>query len=134
MSDGSAELQIAIYDALSGLSPALGTGVFAPAPQDQSLPYVEIGAADTNPADVQCRDGLDEVITVHVWAEPDDQVLPKQMMSRIREALHFADLPVPGRSSVNIRVGATRLFPDADGASLHGVMSIHVDHFGPKES
>lgn len=47
MSDGSWELQQAVYGVLNGLSPALASGgVHSPAPANAALPYVEIGESD----------------------------------------------------------------------------------------
>src|SRR5262245_13531888 len=100
MSDGSFELQQTLFGILDALDPPLASGgVHAPAPQDTPLPYVEIGESDAVPADVQTRDGLTETITIHVWTAPGSYVPAKQIMSRIRDALHAQTLTVSGRSA-----------------------------------
>lgn len=135
MSDGSFELQGAIYSLLNGLSPALASGgVHAPAPQNTPLPYVEIGESDAVDADVQCRAGLEETVTIHVWTKAGGYAAAKQIMSRIRDALHAQNLTVSGRSSAFAIVRSTRAFTDDDEQSVHGVVTVSVNHFGPKES
>lgn len=135
MPDGSFELQAAIFAALASLSPAIvGGRVYAPAPQNAVLPYVEIGESDTVDADVQTRNGLEETITIHVWTAPGSQKAAKETMSRIRDALHAQNLTVSGRSSALSVVRGTRIFNDDDDQSIHGVVTVTVNHFGPKES
>jgi hypothetical protein len=131
MSDGSFDLQAAIFAALNVASvTALATGgVFAPAPQDTPLPYVEIGESDAVDADVQCRSGLSETINIHVWTAPGSYGPAKQIISRIRDALHAKNLTVSGRSSAFAVVGSTRIFTDEDGTSIHGVVALTVTHF-----
>jgi hypothetical protein len=135
VSDGSFELQAAVFVALRALSPPLADGgVHAPAPQDAALPYVEIGESDAVGADVQTRAGLIETITIHVWTAPGSFAPAKQIISRIRGALHGQRLDVPGRSAALAVVGSSRVFPDDDAESVHGVVSLTVNHFGPKET
>jgi len=134
MSDGSWELQQAVYAALAeGSPPVVSVPVLANAPQDEPVPYVDIGESDALPADVQCRDGLEETITIHIWTKFGSQKQAKQIMSDIREALHLQDLNVSGRSSAMATVATTRLFTDGDNEFLHGVITLRVNHFGPEE-
>ena len=135
MSDGSFELQAAVYTALNSLSPSLASGgVHAPAPQDNPLPYVEVGEADTFAADVQGRQGSAETILIHVWTDPGSFAPAKQIISRIRDALHSKNLTVSGRSAAFAVVSSTRVFSDEDGTSVHGVVTLTVNHFGQEES
>lgn len=130
MSDGSFELQTAIFALLNDLSPELASGgVHAPAPQNNPLPYVEIGESDAVDADVQCRQGLDETVTIHVWTDPGSQKSAKEIISRIRGALHAQNLTVSGRSSAFAVVSGTRVFTDDDDQSIHGVVTLSVSHF-----
>ena len=134
MSDGSFELQAVVFSLLSTLDPPLANGgVHAPAPQDTPLDYVEVGESDAVPADVQTRDGLTETITIHVWTAPGSFSPAKQIMSRIRDVLHGQKLTVSGRSAALANVSSTRVFPDDDEESVHGVVTLSVNHFGPKE-
>lgn len=135
MSDGSFELQAAVYAALSAITPPLAAGgIHSPAPQDASLPYVEIGDSDSVVADVQGRDGSDETLTIHVWTDPGSFGPAKQIISRIRDALHSKNLTVSGRSAAFAVVSSTRVFNDIDGSSIHGVVTLTVNHFGQEES
>jgi hypothetical protein len=131
MSDGSFELQAAIFSKLNGLAPALVSGgIHSPAPQDNPLPYVEIDESDASDADVTGRYGLSETITIHVWTAPSSYAQAKQIISRIRDALHAQKLTVSGRSFAFAIVSSTRIFNDADETSIHGVVTLTVNHFG----
>lgn len=135
MSDGSFELQAAVFSKLNALSPALASGgVHAPAPQDTPLPYVEIDESDAVAADISGRDGLGETVNIHVWTEPGSYGPAKQIISRIRDALHAQKLTVSGRSYAFATVSSTRVFNDADETSIHGVVTLTVNHFGDEES
>lgn len=135
MSDGSFELQAAVFAALNALSPALASGgIHAPAPQDNPLPYIEIGESDAVSADVQSRGGLDETVTIHVWTAAGSYAPAKDIISRIRGALHAQKLTVSGRSAALAFIGSTRLFTDDDGESIHGVVTLNVNHFGQLEN
>jgi hypothetical protein len=135
MSDGSFELQAAVYSTLSGLSPALVSGgIHSPAAQDTPLPYVEIGGSDSFESDVQQRQGATETLTIDVWTAPGSFSQAKQIISRIRDALHSKQLAVTGRSISFAVVSGTRVFTDEDGTSIHGVVTLTVNHFGQEES
>jgi hypothetical protein len=135
MSDGSAELQTAIYSVLNGLSPALASGgVFAPAPKNTPLPYVEVQDGSGVANDIVGRNGLQELVNIHVWTAPGSFVPAKQIISRIRDALHAQKLTVSGQSFAFAIVSSTRVFTDEDGTSVHGVVSLTVNHFGAEES
>lgn len=122
------ELQQAVFALLDGV---LDVPLYAGAPQDAPKPYVDIAEADSIPANVQCRDGLEETITIHVWTKYGSQKVAKDTIKLIRDALDLQNLTVSGRSAAMAVVTGTRLFPDADNASLHGVVSLRVTHFGP---
>ena len=134
MADGSADVQQAVYSALTaGDPPALTVDVYACAPQDAALPFVDIAESDTLPADVQGRDGLEETLTIHVWTVYGNQLQAKEIISAIRGALHLKALSVTGRDSAFCTVTGTRIFPDADNESLHGVITLRVNHYGTEE-
>jgi len=134
MSDGSWDVQVAVFSALAGgAAPSVSVPVYASAPQDAALPYVDIGESDTTSADVQQRWGVEEDISVHVWTHYGSQRLAKQTISEIRAALHARMLTVDGRDSAFCFVTSSRLFPDAANVALHGIITLRVTHYGPKE-
>lgn len=131
MSDGSVEVHGAVFLALKNMSPALASGgVHSPAPQDTPLPYVEVDDSDAVSDDVQGRYGLRETLNIHVWTAPGSYGPAKQIISRIRDALHAQKLTVSGRSYAFATVSSTRVFNDADETSIHGVVTLTVTHFG----
>lgn len=130
MSDGSFELQAEVYTTLNSLTPALATGgVYAPALQDTPLPYVEIDESVAIEADVVGRQGVTETLNIHVWTAPGSYGPAKQIISRIRDALHAQKLTVSGRSYAFAIVSSTRIFNDADETAIHGVVTLTVTHF-----
>ncbi|QIB32637.1 DUF3168 domain-containing protein [Ancylobacter pratisalsi] len=135
MSDGSWDLQKAVYEVLAGgASPAVGVPVLADAPQDTPVPYVELGDSDTVPDDVQCVSGLEETITLHVWTSGGSRLQAKEIISDIRLALHLKDLAVSGRHGAHAVITATRLYADGDNDEfVHGVVTLRVNHYGPEE-
>ena len=135
MSDGSFELQSAVFAALTegGVATLATGGIYSPAPQNTTLPYVEIGESDSIENDVIGRLGATETLTIDVWTAPGSFSLAKQIISKIRDALHAKNLTVSGRSAAFAVVGSTRIFTDEDGTSIHGVITLTVNHFGQEE-
>lgn len=134
MSDGSVDLQKTIVDALKGVSPPLVSGgIYSPAPINTKLPYIEVGESDAVGADVQRRFGLEETITIHIWTSPESFKEAKEIMSRIRDIFHAKSLTVEGQSSAFSFVRSTRAFTDDDEGSVHGVLTLNVNHYGLKE-
>ena len=135
MTDGSIDLQGVIVNTLKAINPPLASGgVHSPAPQGVPLPYVEVGETGTVTNDVQCRSGLDETATIHVWTSFGTLATAKTIVAKIREALHAKNLAVPGRSAAFFNVTGTRVFTDLDSEAIHGVVTLSVSHFGQKES
>ena len=130
MADGSFDLQTTVYGVLNALDPPLAAGgVHAVAPQDHPLPYVEMGESDATQLDVERRTGLDEFLTIHVWTRFGSYSEVKDIMSRIRDALHQKRLTVEGRSAALSTVKASQVFADSDEQSLHGIISLRVAHW-----
>ncbi len=129
MSDGSAELDAAIYGVLSGASPAIAEGgVHDDVPEDVTFPYVEMGESDAVDDDVTCSDGLDETVTLHIWSRYRGKKETKEIMSRIRDLLHNKVLAVSGRSSAHSWVTSSRVVRDPDGLTRHGIVLVRVVH------
>lgn len=129
MSDGSAELQAALYDALTTASPSIAGGrIYDDVPEDAAFPYVQIGDSDAVQDDVDCSDGLDETITLHVWSRYRGKKEAKEIIAQIRAELHAVSLTVSGRASANAWVRQSRVVLDPDGLTRHGIVSVRVVH------
>lgn len=128
MSDHHLNLQIAVYDALTGASVA-GGRVYDDVPDNATHPYVEIGPAQAIPDDVSPGDGgMAETIDLHVWSRHQGQKEIKQVISDIYDALHGASLTVTGRASALAWVRTVRTILDPDGKTRHGIVSVEVIH------
>lgn len=129
MSDGSSELQAALYDALATSSPAIAGGrIHDDVPEDVVFPYVQIGASDADLDDVDCSEGLDENITLHVWSRYRGMKEAKDIIAQIRTVLNAVSLTVSGRASAHSWVRQSRVVLDPDGVTRHGIVSVRVVH------
>lgn len=129
MSDGSADVQAAIYAALTGASPAICAGrIYDDVPQDVTFPFVELGESQALADDVACAEGKDEFVTLHVWSRDRSKKAVKAIIGQIHEVLHAASLGVAGRSSAHAFVRDSRVLNDPDGITRHGIVTIRVIH------
>lgn len=132
MSDGSAELQTAIYAALTGAG-ICGGRIYDDVPRpfsDALYPFVEIGESQALADDVTCSDGKDEYLTLHVWSKDPSKAAVKTIIAEIRAVLHAQVLTVSGRSSAHAFVRDERVVndPAGDGKIRHGIVTIRVLH------
>lgn len=124
MADHSFALQTAIYTALSSdtaLSNMI-TGVYDDVPEGTAYPYVVIGEDTAINNGTKTLDGLQYTVTLHAWSQYRGRKEVKEIMARVYEILHNADLSVNNASLVNIRQEFTDSVVDADGITRHGVM------------
>lgn len=124
---GSAAVQDAIFDALvaAGVS---GGRVYDDIPKKPAFPYVQIGVSQAVQNDVQCREGGDEFIDLHVWSRQRGQMEAKQVMDAVHTALHDQPLTVTGRDVTLVRIDRTRMLMDPDGITRHGVVTVRIHH------
>ncbi len=133
MSDGSAELQVALYTALTAADPAICEGrIYDDVPRDRTdpslYPFVEIGDSQALADDVSCSNGKDEFVTLHVWSRDRSKKAVKDIAGQIFDELHAASLTVTGRASAHAFVTNTRVFNDPDGITRHGVVTVRILH------
>lgn len=124
MSQHSFELQTSIYNALandSALS-AIITGVYDDVPEGTAYPYVVIGEDTAINAGTKSLDGLEYTLTLHVWSQYRGRKEVKEIMARMYEVLHDADLSITNSVLVNIRQEFETTLMDGDGITRHGVM------------
>lgn len=74
----------------------VGTRIYEQPPQQALTPYIVLGATTSGDFSTADTDGEDVLVEIHCWEEPDTQSpntrLPREIVKRIREVLHFASL------------------------------------------
>lgn len=133
MSNPSWDIQSAIYALLTNVSPDIAAGgVHAPAGADVAFPYVEIGESQIVTDDVQCADGGDEFITLHVWSRPAQGLSyeeVKRISASVKTALHGARLTGDSLGHAVAWVQTQRFMRDPDAMTLHGTLDVRVQHY-----
>ena len=123
MSDGSWELQQAVYAALDA---ALSVPVYDFAPSNAAFPYVTIGEATIVDVGTKSHTGTEHTITVHAWSRYRGRKETKQILGQIYDALHEQTLNVSGFGFVMCRLDFSESFMDEDGLTFHGVARYRV--------
>lgn len=120
-------LQQAVYSALSA---ALGTApavpVYDDVPPSAQEPYVAIGDITAVPGEMVHDEDEDLTITLHVWSIYRGRKECREIMGRIKAALHNAHLTVSGWHVASLRQVMAEDFMDADGRTRHGVVRLRA--------
>jgi hypothetical protein len=117
------ELPIALYNHLSSI---ISYPVFDGAPQDQAMPFVDLGESVITEYDADGRDGFSVLITVHAWSAKLGRYECKQMLDAIYRALHRAELSVAGYNCTGVDYVTSRVMKDSDGVTSHGVIQFRI--------
>jgi hypothetical protein len=130
MSDGSFDVQIAIYDALiaehiTELGGRIRDGY---ADHDEVYPHLVIENSQSIQNDAQGFNGLEEFIDLQIWSRYRGMKEAKEIASQIRDALHKKNLTVPGRT-VCVWVDNVQFFNDEDGQTRRGIVTLRIQHF-----
>jgi hypothetical protein len=123
MTAASAELQKALYDRLAGDAAlaALVQGVFDWAPDNQPLPYVQLGEDIVTDWSTNTFAGSEHRLTLHVWSYATGRQEAKTIMTEINRVL-AQPLVLPGFQLVTWRMLSAQVLRDADTRLHHGVM------------
>lgn len=124
----SAELQVAVYERLTGFVALMGlvTGVYDHVPQTAVLPYVQIGEPISENDDTDDTLGADHDIVIHVWSDHRGQLETKQIQQQVYAALHRHDLQTTEGHVFNVECELEETFLDEDGLTRHGVQRFRV--------
>ena len=123
-----AELQKAIYDALTSASPAIAGGrVYDQVPPSPVFPYHSIGDEQVIDDSTTCQDGWEVYPDVHCWSRPvnGSKAEVKALAAQVVEAV-TAITTISGLSLVSISHDTTRVFRDPDGLTEHAVVSFRA--------
>lgn len=115
-------LQVAVFTALrAAVQPV---PVYDAVPQDATFPYAVVGDDSSVDWPVSLdADGEDIDVTIHLWSRYAGSKEVKELMGKVRAALHDRALPlVAGLSLVSFRCTSERSFTEPDGKTRHGVI------------
>jgi hypothetical protein len=116
------EIQKAVFDALMAF-PAIADGrVYDRVPENPQFPYVAIGDEQTIDDGNACDDGWEVYPDIHVWSRAVGHVEAKQLMAAVVPRIKAIGA-VPGFDVVSVSFEGTRIFTDADGLTIHGVVT-----------
>lgn len=120
MSAASWPLQVAI---VAALKPALNpVPVLDDVPANAAFPYVVIGEDTVTDWSTVDRDGEEIDTTIHVWSRYDGRKEIKELMGKVKTALHEQRLTVAGQHLVSLRFAFETSFVEPDGKTRHGVI------------
>jgi hypothetical protein len=133
---GSWDLQVAIYDALklAGITAGRVHDESA-APVNVQFPFVAIGATEATNIDAVGIDGIDELLTLHIWdrsnAEGGQRGMKqiKQVGDQIHTLLNGKRLHVEGRDSAFCIVRGFTPVAEGDPLTSHGALTVRVQHY-----
>ena len=125
MSDHSFELQKTIFTTLNGdntITSTFSATVHDHVPQGTSFPYIVIGEETmTDESSAKTLDFNNFTLTIHIFSRNRGRKEAKQIMARIYELLHTANLSVSGATHVNTRFEFSDIVKEQDGLTYHGV-------------
>lgn len=109
-------LQTAIYSKLTASGPltALVSGVYDEVPENAVFPLVSFGSVLEIPSDTHGRQGLDCLVTLHVWSKAMGFGEAYDVFAALDAALDRASLAVAGWTDVSIRHEQHQALKDPD--------------------
>lgn len=111
-------LQTAVYAKLNAV-PALAGKVFAKVPEPAPYPFVSLGSIFELPDDAHDAQGLNSVITVHVWSKAPTNGEAYDLFAAVDAALDRTPLAVTGFTKVGIKHTQHQVIPDPDPDVIH---------------
>jgi len=129
---GVATARLRAFAGLTALVPA--ANIFYRPPASYVPPYVTVDDTTSVRDDMQCIDGVNITLNVHVWTD-DSHPLPfgggalqdaRAIGWQVIQALHHYDLVLPNNRLVTLNNTGERVFYDADGTTGHSVCSFEA--------
>ena len=118
MATGLRPLQTAVYAALTA-SPSLAGRTYDQVPEPAPYPYVSIGSIFEMPDDSHDAQGLDSLITVHVWSKAPGFGEAYDIFADVDAALDRIPLTVAGFRDVQIKHTQHEAIRDPDPQIRH---------------
>lgn len=111
-------LQTALYAKLNAV-PALAGRVFDKVPEPAPFPFVSLGSITEFPDDAHDAQGLNSLVTVHVWSTAPGNSEVYDLFAAVDAALDRAPLTVAGFTEVQIKHTQHQTLDDPDPLVRH---------------
>lgn len=121
------ELPIVLYNHLTSI--VTEYPIFDGAPQDQPMPFIDLGESIFTEFNADGRDGFNVLITLHAWSAYLGRYEAKQMLDTLYKALHRAELSVTGYNCTGVDYVTSQVIKDSDGVTSHGVIQFRIYMF-----
>ncbi|MEU0245172.1 DUF3168 domain-containing protein [Streptomyces sp. NPDC006235] len=119
MATGLRPLQTALFAKLNAV-PALAGRVYAVRPPESvPLPYVTLGSIFELPDDTHDAQGLNSMVTLHIWSKSTSNGEVYDLFAAVDAALDRVALTVTGFSEVQIKHSQHQMIEDPDPSIRH---------------
>ncbi|PCI33388.1 MAG: hypothetical protein COB54_03535 [Alphaproteobacteria bacterium] len=120
----SQSLWQAIHDRLAGDSQLMAdiSGIFDPAPEGQSLPYLTIGEGSARDWSAKDFTGQEHLIDIHIWSGQRGGGEIRSLADQVASLLNGQNLALAGHQLVALDFIFFENFFDGDGQVRHGIL------------
>lgn len=129
MTAASADLQKAMFAALTGNAALValmgGARIFDRAPTDAAFPFVTFGRTSVFDWSTSTEDGLEHLVTLHVWSKAKGRKEAFAILDAVRAALG-TPLSLDGQHLVNFRFEFSEVTFDDDISVHHGLLRLRA--------
>ncbi len=126
MANPNWELQKSLYSALVNdaalITQLSGAKIYDDVPQGTPFPYVTIGESTVRDWSTGSEDGLEHILTLHVWSRAKGRKQVYDIIDVMKAKLHDMDLQVAGHTVVNFRHELSEARRESDGETYHGIV------------
>jgi hypothetical protein len=99
--------------------PALAGKVYSKVPEPAPYPFVTLGSISEFPDDSHGEQGLNSLVTIHVWSKAPTQGEAYDLFAAVDAALDRVALTVSGFTEVQIKHTQHQVIPDPDPDVVH---------------
>ncbi len=123
------ELQKAVYTRLHDDTTLMGmvNGVFDSVPQGTNFPYVAFGAVKTKDWSTIGTSGVQVMLEVQAWSRERGRAECANILQRVHDLIHRANLTVTGRTLVDIYFTESEIRQENDGLTFRGVITFRAN-------
>lgn len=120
----SQSLWQAIYDRLVGDSILMGqiSGIYDPAPEGQTLPYLTIGEGIARDWSAKDFTGQEHLMDIHIWSGNRGGGQIRSLADQVASLLAGQNLTLTGHQLVGLEFIFFENFFDGDGQVRHGIL------------
>lgn len=130
MSSASWALQKAIHQELTASADILallgGAHVWDHLPRGAAFPYVTFGVSTERDWSTGSEDGVEHIVTLHVWSRAAGLREAEIIAASVRAALHDRPLTLDGHCLVNLRHEITDIRRDPLSELAHGIVRLRA--------